>query len=123
MYAKARLLLAVVLLLVSTFLAPVQASELFERQVRFTQMLGRLLTYAETQGYQVTVGDAYATQGHIENSMHYCRLAIDLNLFRDARYLDTTEAHTELGIFWEHLGGTWGGRWSDGNHYEMKGVC
>ena len=125
MSAKVRLLLAVVLLLVLTSVLPLQASELFDRQVRFTQILGRLLLYAETKGYQVTVGDAHATNGHIESSRHYCRLAIDLNLFRDGRYLDTTESHSELGKFWEAIGGTWGGKWGDGNHYQLdyKGKC
>ena len=125
MSAKARSLFAAVLLLVLTSFASVSASELFDRQRQFTQMLSRLLHYAETLGYGVTVGDAYATSGHIKDSKHGCRLAIDLNLFRGAHYLDATEAHTPLGILWEHLGGTWGGRWQDGNHYQLdyKGQC
>ena len=125
MSAKARLLLAAILLLVLTSVLPLQASELFDRQVRFTQMLGRLLLYAETRGYQVTVGDAYATKGHNPNSRHRCRLAIDLNLFKDGHYLKDTEAHQELGRFWENLGGVWGGDWQDGNHYQLdyKGQC
>jgi len=45
------------------------------------------------------------------------RLAIDLNLFKDGEYLTDTEDHRFLGEFWESLGGTWGGRWDDGNHY------
>lgn len=124
MSAKARLLLTVIMLLVFTH-GVSQASALFDRQVRFTQILGRLLLYAETLGYQVTVGDAYATSGHIAGSRHTCRLAIDLNLFREGRYLDKTSDHLELGVFWGNLGGRWGGHWGDGNHYEMHyiGKC
>jgi len=122
MSAKAGSLLAAVLLLVFTSVLHVQASELFDKQVRFTQILGRLLLYAETLGYEVTVGDAWATSGHSWNSRHRCRLAIDLNLFKKGKYLDKSEDHSELGLFWESMGGYWGGRWEDGNHYEMKFV-
>jgi len=52
-----------------------------------------------------------------EDSFHYKRLAIDLNLFYSGRYLTSTKAHQQLGEFWELLGGSWGGRWQDGNHY------
>ena len=123
MSAKARLLLAIVLWLVLAPVLHVQASQLFDRQVRFTQILGRLLLFAELKGYQVTLGDAYATSGHIKGTKHGCRLAIDLNLFKDDRYLAKTEDHRPLGTFWESLGGRWGGRWNDGNHYEIKGRC
>lgn len=47
------------------------------------------------------------------------RLAIDLNLFdQDGRYLQDTQSHEPFGRLWESLGGVWGGRWADGNHYE-----
>jgi len=125
MSAKVRLLSTIILLGVLTMVPQIQASELFDRQVSFTQILSRLLLYAETLGYQVTLGDAYATQGHIKNSRHYCRLAIDLNLFLSGVYLRETKDHLKLGAFWESLGGTWGGRWQDGNHYQLdyKGRC
>jgi len=88
-----------------------------EKQFKFSLMVAMLIQWAHLQGYGITFGDAYATSGHIPNSFHYNRLAIDLNLFRDGKYLDTTEDHAPLGHYWESLGGTWGGRWSDGNHY------
>jgi len=123
MSAKTRSLLAAVLLLVFASVLHVQASELFDSQVRFTQILGRLLLYAETLGYEVTVGDAYATVGHIKGSKHKCRLAIDLNLFWQGRYLTETGDHGLLGLLWKEMGGTWGGNWGDGNHYEIEGQC
>lgn len=88
-----------------------------ERQSKFVRMVARLIDFATAQGYELTFGDAWARTGHKQNSFHYSRLAIDLNLFRDGRYLDATEDHAPLGLYWESLGGTWGGRFNDGNHY------
>ena len=87
------------------------------RQSEFAKALGMLIMYAYKNGYELTLGDAYATSGHIANSFHYKRLAIDLNLFKDGKYLTETEDHEPLGIYWESLGGSWGGRFKDGNHY------
>ncbi len=83
-------------------------------------MVARLLVFAQEAGYEITFGDAWAREGHREQSLHYIRLAIDLNLFRDGKYLTQTEDHEELGIFWESIGGAWGGRFNDGNHYSLE---
>ena len=53
-------------------------------------------------------------------SCHKLRLAIDLNLFRGGRYLTGTADHKPLGEWWESQGGTWGGRFRDGNHYSLE---
>lgn len=90
-----------------------------EKQSRFARMVGFLLAYIYKQGYEATLGDAWAREGHIEGSFHYKRLAIDINLFRDGEYLTETWHHKPIGEFWERLGGTWGGRWGDGNHYSL----
>lgn len=45
---------------------------------------------------------------------------IDLNLFINGKYRRTIEAHKELGKFWESIGGSWGGRFGDGNHYSLE---
>jgi len=82
-------------------------------------MVSLLILYAYQLGYEVTFGDAWARDGHRDGSFHYKRLAIDLNLFKDGRYLRSTESHRPLGEFWESIGGTWGGRWDDGNHYSL----
>jgi len=85
------------------------------------------------QEYEVTLGEAfrpkemaevYAKRGTgIKNSQHIRQLAIDLNLFKDGVYLEETEDHRPFGDYWESLNpdNRWGGWWSDGNHYEMKG--
>ena len=90
-----------------------------QRQRKFTLMAAHLIVYAYDQGYEISFGDAYATTGHSKNSFHYKRLAIDLNLFKNGKYLTTTRAHKSLGKFWTSIGGTWGGDFKkkDGNHY------
>ena len=44
-------------------------------------MVALLILFAYEKGYELSFGDAFATDGHIEDSLHYKRLAIDLNLF------------------------------------------
>lgn len=90
-----------------------------EKQFKFADMVGTLINYAYAMGYTLTFGDAYAKDGHKEGSLHYKRLAIDLNLFRDGKYLTKTEDHKILGEVWESMGGSWGGRFNDGNHYSL----
>lgn len=89
-------------------------------QVAFARMVSRLIDKAFELGFEVTLGDAYrdprCPYGRPQ-SYHKQRLAIDLNLFRDGHYLVETEDHRELGEWWESVGGTWGGRFADGNHY------
>jgi len=90
-----------------------------EKQSRFVWMVSRLIRYAYNLGYELTFGDAWARDGHMDGSLHYIRLAIDLNLFKDGTYLTTTEDHRPLGEYWESIGGSWGGRFGDGNHYSL----
>lgn len=93
-----------------------------ETQEKFAVMVQHLLAQAHLLGYNVRIGHVMRCKdcrtGH-GNSLHKMKLAIDLNLFRDGKYLSKTEDHTELGKFWESLGGTWGGRFGDGNHYSL----
>lgn len=95
-------------------------------------MVANLIVQAVHMGYEVTLGDAYRDprvhgamgekKGYgAANSFHKQRLAIDINLFKDGKYLEGTEAHKPLGLWWEDQGGTWGGRFKtpDGNHYSL----
>ena len=91
-----------------------------EKQSKFALMVARLIDHAYFLGYEITLGDAYATSGHMANSLHYSRLAIDLNLFKDGVYLTKTEDYLPLGLYWESLGGAWGGRFNDGNHFSIE---
>ncbi len=73
-------------------------------------------------GYRVTFGDAFRDSRCRHwgpNSYHGKRLAIDINLFKDGKYLDKTEDHEFLGEYWQSLDPlcSWGGHWDDGNHY------
>lgn len=90
------------------------------RQSRFSRMITLLLLFADARGYEITFGDAYARTGHMDGSLHYKRLAFDLNLFKYGAYLTSSDDHRELGEFWESIGGSWGGRFGDGNHYSLE---
>ena len=91
-----------------------------QKQSKFASMIALLILFAYEQGYELTFGDAWAKSGHKKDSNHYIRLAFDLNLFRNGRYLRSTKAHLPLGEFWESIGGVWGGRFDDGNHYSLE---
>ncbi len=101
------------------------------KQRKFSLMIAKLIVWIYEQGYEVSFGDAYRdprlhgaigekkAYGH-KNSNHKNRLAVDLNLFRDGKYLSSTESHKPVGEKWESMGGTWGGRFNDGNHYSLE---
>ena len=84
-------------------------------------MVGQLICHAYAMGYELTFGEAWRP---LDPRNHGKRLAIDFNLFSSGKWLQSTEAHRPLGEYWESLGGAWGGRFDDGNHYslEHKGV-
>lgn len=97
----------------------------------FTQMIGQLIDWAYENGYQLTFGDAYRDprvfgaagikEGYGRaSSNHKRRLALDFNLFKDGIYLNKTKDHEPLGEYWESIGGSWGGRFDDGNHYSLE---
>lgn len=92
-------------------------SALGDNQRAFAGAVGRLLRFIYSRGYEVTLGDAWAHDRHKDGSFHYKKLAIDLNLFFHGEWLTETEDHKEFGEYWESIGGTWGGRFDDGNHY------
>lgn len=108
-------------------------SRLLDKQVEFSKLIPRLIDKAYELGYAVTLGDAYRDPrvfgalgefkgyGH-KNSGHKRRLALDLNLFKDGEFIDTTEGHRPLGEWWEqqHAAARWGGRFQDGNHYSFE---
>lgn len=88
-------------------------------------------------GYEVTLGEAwrppetaklYAQPGGvvgIKNSLHTERLAMDLNLFMDGRFLTKTEEYEEAGMIWENFSTdrykcVWGGHFQDGNHFSLS---
>lgn len=115
-----------------------------EKQRLFTRLVGVLIEYAYQEGYELTFGDAYRSQEQaqenahlgvgIKNSLHGKRLAVDFNLFKNGVFVEHSEGHLPLGIFWEGLHPLcrWGGRFTklmpdgsrvpkpDGNHYSLE---
>ena len=102
-----------------------------QKQRQFTRMIADLIVFAYNRGYELTFGDAFRdprVHGDVgakksyssASSNHKIRLAVDFNLFKDGQYLTGTEDYRELGEFWESLGGAWGGRFNDGNHFSLE---
>lgn len=98
-----------------------------QKQSKFCSMVGMLICHANFLGYELTFGRAYVNEAankamgsKLKNSLHTQKLAVDLNLFLNGVYLSSTESHEPLGLYWESIGGTWGGRFNDGNHYSLE---
>ena len=91
-----------------------------QKQSKFAHMVALLILFAYEMGFELTIGDVWAHDRHKRDSNHYIKLAIDINLFKNGRYLRSTKSHEPLGLFWESLGGSWGGRYGDGNHYSLE---
>ena len=104
-----------------------------QKQSRFALSTARLILKADSLGYAVTFGEAWRTPEQAQwnalkglgtsTSLHIDRLAIDLNLFKDGRYITDGEGHAELGKWWKSLGPDyrWGGEFTkkDFNHYSL----
>lgn len=107
---------------------------LLEKQQRFTQMVGELISWAYQQGYKLTFGEAYRTPEQaalnaakgtgISKSLHQHRLAVDLNLFIYGVYQTESISYLPLGEYWKILDpkNSWGGDFSkpDGNHFSTE---
>jgi len=94
-------------------------SELGDKRKRFTRCVAQLLDKMLADGYSPCIGKDGLK--HMKNSLHYDGLAIDIDLFKNDKYLPNTEDHIVFGEFWESLSPlcSWGGRFSDGNHYSI----
>jgi len=102
-------------------------------QREFSKDIVTLKVHMLEKGYEFTDGDAYRDpRVHGEygekksyasaHSRHKLKLANDINLFLNGKYLTETEDHRYFGAYWEalHPDNIWGGRFKDGNHYERK---
>ena len=110
------------------------ALTLRQKQSLFVELVTMLLKRMTTQGYEMTFGEAYRSPEEaerlfklgkgIKNSNHIIKLAIDINLFRDGKFLNSTEAHKQFGQYWKELHPScrWGGDFPkpDGNHYSLE---
>jgi hypothetical protein len=104
---------------------------LVQKQNRFTGMIAKLIQKAQNMGYMLTFGEAWRTPEQaklnaksgigIKDSLHIQRLAVDFNLYtKEGTWLKNSSDHAPLGVYWESIGGAWGGRFGDGNHYSLE---
>lgn len=100
-------------------------SELGDLQRKFTLMVGRLIVWTYTQGYELTLGEGYDDDGigHMKGSTHYVKLGQDLNLYKDKVWLDKG-AEMEKGFNlmhdkWDEMGGAKRIE-KDLNHFSME---
>jgi hypothetical protein len=95
------------------------------KQSIFVRMIANLIIFAKEQGYELTFGDAYRNPevnfpySH-PKSLHYIRLAVDFNVFRNGKLLRSGNDFIDLGEYWENMGGAWGGRFTDGGHFSLE---
>lgn len=105
-------------------------SELKDMQWRFSRMIGNLLLWLGSHGYEVQQGEGWRTPEQaalnaakgigIKNSLHCDRLAHDLIVSRsDTKQALTPAEYEPIGIEWERLGGSWGGRFGDPQHFSL----
>lgn len=101
---------------------------LSQKQRLFAKYVGQLLTFIYANGWEVTFGDFWRPdqKGHMANSVHYIRLAADLNLWVGGvwKQADCPEWQT-IGRFWKSLNPdlcAWGGDFKqiDLNHVSLK---
>lgn len=97
-----------------------------EKQSLFVKLLAQLIDHVYGRGWELTLGEGYRSdqRGHMEGSLHYLKLAQDLNLFVDGNYVSDGNSMEwqEIGLYWESLHPLcrWGGRFKDANHVSLR---
>jgi hypothetical protein len=107
-----------------------------EARAQFTKNVAKLIQYAEDQGYEMGIKYCYRCEDcpvGILLSSHKLALAVDMDLWRNGKYLRSTKAHHIFGQYWKalHPLARWGGDFKprivngkkksrkDGNHYSF----
>jgi len=86
-------------------------SELSDKQKLLPTMLAMLAIFATFKGYAINYGEGYDDDGigHMKGSLHYIKLAQDVNLFKNGVWLDKgpemMKGHNLLHDLWDLLGG------------------
>ena len=105
---------------------------LLERQILFTVMTGELIRWCYQEGFDITYGETLRSKEEakrnanngsgISNSLHIIGLAVDFKLFKNGIYLKELKDYEPLGVFWESIGGSWGGRFKrpDADHFSLS---
>lgn len=105
-------------------------------QSLLVRCLGDLIRYAYDRGYELTLGEAYVQTPrktrdgafvedgvHMQSSLHYTRLAIDLNLFVRGEFITKGDhfAWIDLASYWEALDPACksGLHFGDANHFSV----
>ena len=99
------------------------------KQQQFFFMLSALFAKAVELGLPMKMGCGLCQDPHhSKNSLHHDSLALDLPMvWPDGRY-GTWGEYLPLGVYWESLGGSWGGRFDlnmdgiakdDANHFSL----
>ena len=103
-------------------------------QEQFAQDAADLIKYVATQGYTVTLGEAWRTPQQaqwnaehgtgIADSLHIERLAIDLNFFVGGEYVTDGSLLASIGAWWKAKSPAhrWGGDFAsrpDGTHFSI----
>lgn len=113
-----------------------------QKQSEFAYAVARLIVWAFDNGMELTLGDGSIDPtrkvrlpsgevvhgcrdlNHKESGLHYKRLAQDLNLFLDGKFIRDGDhpAWQEIGRKWESLDSeaAWGGRFGDSNHFSFR---
>lgn len=121
-----------------------------KKQSIFALNVAKLIIKAYELGYEITLGEVLRTKDQqtlyfegytlmkigsdlklaktspkskTMNSKHLLKCAVDINLFKDGKYLTDKESFKPLAEFWKSLNpkNDCGYYWSfDANHFEMK---
>tara|TARA_B100002019_G_C21241297_1_gene585725 strand:+ start:1303 stop:1641 length:339 start_codon:yes stop_codon:yes gene_type:complete len=109
---------------------------LSDEQWEFGKDIGKLIVYAEENGFKLTFGEAYRTvqqqkiyvktgRSKTMRSKHMKRCAMDFNVFVDGKLTWDKEVIRPLGEYWESLNAKnrWGGNFKsfiDVPHFERN---
>lgn len=107
-------------------------SILLDKQQQFSFLFLLLLQWLKSNGYTVTIGEVLRTKTKAEeneqlkigisHSLHLLKLAVDLNIFKDGKSLESFDEYLPIGLYWESIGGSWGGRFTnrDCDHFSLS---
>jgi hypothetical protein len=99
------------------------------RQCEFARNVSRLIHFINVAGYEVTLGETIRSKEEAEanykkgigirDSNHLYRLAIDLNMFKDGKYLTKEKYYAFAGAYWKTLNKFNDWFEKDSGHFEM----
>lgn len=108
-------------------------SSLRQLQSLHVRLTAKLIDWATQAGYELTWGETLRTPAQaminaangsgITHSLHLVKLAVDLSLFKDGKFLETVEDYRPLGEHWKTLDPLcrWGGDFQrvDADHFSI----